>query len=61
MKQPNLILVSADAPYDTFEEFVEYAKAHPGEVKVGNTGEGTLTKLSAQSLLSRRSAGVYLC
>ena len=49
MKQPNLILVSADAPYDTFEEFVEYAKAHPGEVKVGNTGEGTLTKLSAQS------------
>lgn len=50
MNQPNLVLVKSDAPYDTFEEFVEYAKAHPGEVKIGNSGEGTIPKLSAQAI-----------
>lgn len=50
MNQPNLLLVKADAPYDTFEEFVDYAKAHPGEVKIGNSGEGTIPKLSAQAI-----------
>lgn len=50
MNQPNLMLVKADAPYSTFEEFVDYAKAHPGEVKIGNSGEGTIPKLSAQAV-----------
>ena len=35
---PYLFVVSKDAPYQTFEEFVDYAKAHPGEVTVADTG-----------------------
>ncbi len=30
-----------DAPYDTMDEFVEYAKANPGEVKAGYSPNGT--------------------
>lgn len=41
------LVVSADAPYDTMEEFVEYVKAHPGEVVVGDTGVGAAPYLSA--------------
>ncbi len=37
---PAAITVAKDAPYNTIEEFVEYAKAHPGEIKVGNAGPG---------------------
>ncbi len=35
------IAARADAPYDTFEEFIEYTKAHPGEVKAGMAPNGT--------------------
>ena len=35
---PYLFVVSKDAPYQTFEEFVDYAKAHPGEVTVADRG-----------------------
>ncbi len=35
------IAARPDAPYDTFEEFVEYTKAHPGEVKAGMAPNGT--------------------
>ncbi|SDL39256.1 Tripartite-type tricarboxylate transporter, receptor component TctC [Modicisalibacter muralis] len=34
---PQYWTVSADSPWQTFEEFVEYAKANPGEVRVGVT------------------------
>jgi tripartite-type tricarboxylate transporter receptor subunit TctC len=50
MNQPNLILVNKNAEFQTFKEFVDYAKAHPGEVKVGNSGEGTIPRLCAQAV-----------
>ena len=34
------ITVRADAPYNTLPEFIAYAKAHPGEIKIGNSGVG---------------------
>ncbi len=34
------ITVPADAPYDSIEDFVAYAKENPGEIKVGNSGVG---------------------
>lgn len=37
---PYLLVVGESAPYQTFEEFVDYAKAHPGEIVVGDTGTG---------------------
>jgi tripartite-type tricarboxylate transporter receptor subunit TctC len=50
MNQPNLLLVKKDAEFQTFGEFVEYAKAHPGEIKVGNSGEGTIPRLCAEAV-----------
>lgn len=37
---PYALVVRSDAPYQTFEEFVEYVRAHPGEVTIGDTGPG---------------------
>jgi len=33
------IVVSRDAPWKTFKEFIEYAKANPGKVTVGMSGK----------------------
>jgi len=35
---PMLTLVPANAPYKTFGELIEYAKAHPGQLKFGHAG-----------------------
>ncbi|WP_119307413.1 Bug family tripartite tricarboxylate transporter substrate binding protein [Cohaesibacter haloalkalitolerans] len=34
---PQYLVVNGKAPYKTFEEFVTYAKAHPGEITMGVT------------------------
>ena len=35
------LVVRKDAPWKTFKEFIEYAKAHPGRIKYSTTGVGT--------------------
>ena len=50
------LTVRADAPYDTLEEFVEYAKAHPGEISIGNSGIGGIWHFIAAAVAS--STGV---
>lgn len=40
------LFVSADSPFNTLEEFVAYAKEHPGELTVGNTGTYSSNHLS---------------
>ncbi len=40
-----VIVARKDAPFNTFKEFVDYAQAHPKEVKVGSTGPGGLTSV----------------
>ena len=37
---PQYLVVNADRPYDTFEEFVEYAQENPGEIRFGVTLAG---------------------
>ena len=41
------ITVRADAPWKTLKEFIEYSKAHPGEVKMGFSGFGSSTHIVA--------------
>ncbi|MEW6673604.1 MAG: tripartite tricarboxylate transporter substrate binding protein [Thermodesulfobacteriota bacterium] len=41
------IAVRADAPWKTFQEFVDYGKKNPGKVKIGNAGTGSGTHLTA--------------
>jgi len=43
---PAAITVPADAPYDTVAEFVAYAKANPGKIKVGHSGPGSVWQLA---------------
>lgn len=47
MADPFTLVVNADAPYQTLNEFIEYAKANPGKVTVGNSGAGGAPHLAA--------------
>ena len=44
---PAALIVPANAPYNTLEEFIEYAKEHPGEIQVANPGIGGIMHMAA--------------
>ncbi|KAE9627966.1 Bug family tripartite tricarboxylate transporter substrate binding protein [Parasedimentitalea maritima] len=46
------IVVPADAPYQTFQELVEFAKANPGEISYAIAGTGTPQHLTMERLAS---------
>ena len=50
---PFVLIARSDAPYKTFGEFIEYAKAHPGEVVVGDTGVGAAPSLAVLAIEQR--------
>ncbi len=37
---PLMIIVPKDSPFDTLQKLIDYAKAHPGELKYGSSGTG---------------------
>ncbi|AJY47467.1 tripartite tricarboxylate transporter substrate binding protein [Martelella endophytica] len=47
---PCALIVKADAPYQTLEEFVQYAKDHPGEIQVANSGAGAIYDLATTNM-----------
>lgn len=47
------LTVPADAPYDTLEEFIDYAKDNPGDLKVGNAGTGSIWHIAAEDLSNK--------
>lgn len=50
---PNLLLVNPNLPVKTLPEFVAYAKAHPGKLNFGSSGNGTSPHLAGEMLKSR--------
>jgi tripartite-type tricarboxylate transporter receptor subunit TctC len=48
-----MLVASNDAPYNTLQELIDYAQAHPGEVKVGSTGPGGLPSVVTAMLQSQ--------
>lgn len=44
---PAALSVKADSPWKTFSDFVEYAKAHPEETAVGNSGHYSIWHLAS--------------
>ncbi|SHF78295.1 Tripartite-type tricarboxylate transporter, receptor component TctC [Marinomonas polaris DSM 16579] len=44
-----------DAPYNNMQEFTDFVKAHPGELKIGSTGNGGLTSIVMAMLQSQIS------
>jgi tripartite-type tricarboxylate transporter receptor subunit TctC len=53
-----VIAVRSDAPWKTLQEFVEYAKANPGKVRIGNSGTGSHTHFAASALFLTGGAKV---
>lgn len=43
---PATITVPIDAPYDTVEEFIAYAKEHPGEMNFSGSGPGSVWQIA---------------
>ncbi|MFM1651729.1 tripartite tricarboxylate transporter substrate binding protein [Brevibacillus sp. B_LB10_24] len=47
---PAAITVRADAPWNTIDEFLAYAKENPGKIRIGNSGTGAIWHLAATAL-----------
>jgi tripartite-type tricarboxylate transporter receptor subunit TctC len=52
------IAVRSDAPWKTLKEFVDYAKANPGKVRIGNSGTGSHTHFVASALFGIADAKI---
>jgi tripartite-type tricarboxylate transporter receptor subunit TctC len=52
------LAVRADAPWKSLQELVEYAKANPDKVRIGNSGTGSHTHFSASALFATAGAKV---
>jgi tripartite-type tricarboxylate transporter receptor subunit TctC len=53
---PNVLTVSPNFPAATVPEFIAYAKAHPGQLNQGSSGNGTTQHLAGE--LFKTSTGV---
>jgi tripartite-type tricarboxylate transporter receptor subunit TctC len=53
-----VLVVRADAPWRTVNAIVDDAKKNPGKFRIGNSGTGTHTHLSASTLFQRAGAAV---
>ncbi|HSV55033.1 MAG TPA: tripartite tricarboxylate transporter substrate binding protein [Burkholderiaceae bacterium] len=53
---PAAITVKADSPWNTIEEFLAAAKKTPGDVRVGNSGNGSIWHLAAAALEDKTGA-----
>ncbi|SDZ70374.1 Tripartite-type tricarboxylate transporter, receptor component TctC [Variovorax sp. YR266] len=52
-RDPSVLVVRSSLKVDSFKDFVVYAKAHPGQVRMGSPGSGTyshMTQLALQDL-----------
>ena len=47
-----VLAVKADAPWKDLKEMIEYAKANPEKVRIGNSGAGSHTHFSAVALFA---------
>jgi tripartite-type tricarboxylate transporter receptor subunit TctC len=54
-KNPCLFVVRSDARWKTIQEFLEYAKTHPGEAMVGTAGEFTWPHVALLDLMKASS------
>lgn len=55
---PAALTVRADAPYSTLRGFVDYAKAHPNEITVGNSAPGSAWHIAAGLAAEKTSANL---
>ena len=53
---PNVLLVRQDFPAATLQEFVAYAKSHPGALSFGSQGIGTASHLTGEMFMRKSGA-----
>ncbi len=44
---PSAVAVNAESEFQTFQELLDYAKAHPGKIRTGNSGTGAIWNMVA--------------
>jgi tripartite-type tricarboxylate transporter receptor subunit TctC len=47
---PNVLVVNANLPMQTVQQFIDYLRAKPGSVSYGSAGQGSLTHLTMELL-----------
>jgi len=58
VSQPNVLVVSADSPIKTLQDYIAAAKANPGRLTFGSAGVGTGQHMTGE--LFRKVAGVNI-
>jgi tripartite-type tricarboxylate transporter receptor subunit TctC len=53
-----VIAVRSDSPWKSLQEFIDYAKANPGKLRIGNSGTGSHTHFAASALFLTGGAKV---
>jgi tripartite-type tricarboxylate transporter receptor subunit TctC len=53
---PQMLVVHPSIPAHSLEEFIAYAKSHPGKITFGSSGYGTQPHILGEML--KRAAGI---
>jgi tripartite-type tricarboxylate transporter receptor subunit TctC len=53
-----VIAVRSDSPWKSLQELIDYAKANPGKLRIGNSGTGSHTHFAASALFLTSGAKV---
>lgn len=57
---PDVLIANPSAPFDTFDEFVAYAKAHPGEVRYSNVAGPSIHAAEFASIIGATGIEIAL-
>ncbi len=60
MRTPSVLVVDAGRPYKSFREMVEFAQQHPGKVRVGTAGVGSVGDVCVQTINAATGAGITI-
>ncbi|MBE2893503.1 Bug family tripartite tricarboxylate transporter substrate binding protein [Spirabiliibacterium falconis] len=54
--EPSAISVKADSQWNSFQEFIDYAKHNPDKIRIGNSGTGAIWHIAAEALSDKTGA-----